>query len=444
MAIVIGAFVFLTAPASAADAGSDCHAPPATPLLRFAQAVALFDACSPALVQARAQVEGARADRITLGHAPNPTLGFSVSNINPQAGIGNGALRDRTVDTSLRIDQVLERGGKRSARRAQADASQEAATHLLDDALQRGHEAVLESYVGLSAAQATATLLHADADSSRAALQAMRARLDAGDVPLADVNRAALDAARADADAEAADLAALQAAAALSTTLGIPPLDVQTRLEPVTALAERLDAQDAAGDFHDRPDLRAAAARLAAARSALALADAGRKRDVDVLIGYDHWPVSPTNTQGTGNSYTLGFSVPLFVHDSGRGPQLHARADVQAASGDLDSREASAERELATAGRQAAQTRALAQRYRSALLPAAEQILAAEELAYQRGAAGLLELLDARRNQRQVAVAAIAAERDAVSAAGRLRLAQGHDPAAQVAPQSTPTPERTP
>jgi cobalt-zinc-cadmium efflux system outer membrane protein len=164
---------------------------------------------------------------------------------------------------------------------------------------------------------------------------------------------------------------------------------------------------------------------------------------VDVTLGYDHWPISATNTQGTGNSYTIGISLPLFLYDSGRGPQQRARADARAAASDLDSREASAERELATATQQASQARAIADRYRAVLLPAAEQILSAEELAYQRGAAGLLELLDARRNQRQVAVAAIGAERDAVAASGRLQLALGRDPVASPA-QPIPTPEATP
>lgn len=436
-AALAGAFSFLTvcaciAPAQASASPAVCAAASEAPLLRLGTALALFDACSPTLVQADAQLAAARADQISNGHVPNPTLGLGVSNINPQFGTGGGALRDRTVDSTVRIDQLIERGGKRVARRAAAAANGDAAQLLRDDALQRGHQSVLEAYAGLSTAMSEAAQLRADADSYLAGLQAMRQRLGAGDVALADVNRAALDAARAAADADAAELSVLQARATLSTTLGIGPLRDATRLEPLATLAGPVRAaagtDDTASDYETRPDLRAAAARLGAAQASLSLADAGRKRDVDLTLGYDHWPASPTNAQGTGNSYTVGISMPLFLYDSGRGAQLRARADMRTAQSDLDSRRASAERELATTRQQALQAQALAERYRTTLLPAAEQILQAEELAYQRGAAGLLDLLDARRSQRQVAVAALGAERDALTAAGRLELARGRDP----------------
>ena len=455
-AALAGAFSFLTghacsAPAQASASPSVCEAASAVPLLRLSTALTLFDACSPTLIQADAQLAAAHADQISNGHAPNPVLGLGVSNINPQAGTGGGALRDRTVDSAVRIDQLIERGGKRGARRAAAAANSDAAQLLRDDAIQRGHQSVLEAYAGLSAAMTEAALLRADADSYQTGLQAMRQRLGAGDVALADVNRAALDAARAAADADAAELSVLQARATLSTTLGIGPLPDATRLEPLETLTgpvrEAAGAGDTVSAYEDRPDLRASAARLGAAQASLSLADAGRKRDVDLTLGFDHWPTSPTNTQGTGNSYTVGISLPLFLYDSGRGGQLHARADVRTAQSDLDSRRASAERELVTARQQASQAQVLAERYRTALLPAAEQILQAEELAYQRGAAGLLDLLDARRSQRQVAVAALAAQRDALTAAGRLELARGRDPLRMLPTPDLPvaaTPETSP
>ena len=67
-------------------------------------------------------IDNAKAGVIIADAPPNPTLSIQTANINPRAGIGAGALRDKTVDTTIRIDQLIERGGKRELRR-------EAATH---------------------------------------------------------------------------------------------------------------------------------------------------------------------------------------------------------------------------------------------------------------------------------------------------------------------------
>jgi cobalt-zinc-cadmium efflux system outer membrane protein len=174
--------------------------------------------------------------------------------------------------------------------------------------------------------------------------------------------------------------------------------------------------------------VRAAAARFDAARGALRVARASRRADVDVSLGFDHWPTSPTNQQGTGDSFSVGVSIPLRLFDTGEGVVGHARADVDAAQADLERARAAAQTEIRIAQEVLARATALAERYRTTLLPEAAAVLEAEEFAFRRGGASLLDLLDARRNARAVAVAAVAARRDAAIAAGRFSLAAGRDP----------------
>ena len=69
----------------------------------------------------------AAADRRIAGQRPNPTFTLGASNVNPQAGIGSGNLRDKTFDSSVRIEQLVERGGKAELREAQADRLLDAA-----------------------------------------------------------------------------------------------------------------------------------------------------------------------------------------------------------------------------------------------------------------------------------------------------------------------------
>jgi cobalt-zinc-cadmium efflux system outer membrane protein len=61
-------------------------------------------------------VDSAKAARLIAGAPPNPLLTVQTFNINPQRGIGSGNFTEKTVDTTVRLDQLLERGNKRKLR----------------------------------------------------------------------------------------------------------------------------------------------------------------------------------------------------------------------------------------------------------------------------------------------------------------------------------------
>src|SRR6476469_9349475 len=65
---------------------------------------------------ALAAVQAAQAAIQAADIAPNPVLTLQTVNINPSLGIGAGPLRAKAVDSSVRIDQQIERGGKRALR----------------------------------------------------------------------------------------------------------------------------------------------------------------------------------------------------------------------------------------------------------------------------------------------------------------------------------------
>jgi cobalt-zinc-cadmium efflux system outer membrane protein len=428
VALVLLVLLLLLRVAPARAAG-DCPTLPQSGVLTLAAAAERLRACNADILTARAAVEAARGDRVTADHWPNPTLGLSVSNINPRAGIGNGSLADRTVDQAIRLDQVFERGGKRTARRTQAAATLDAAQAALADAGLRSEQDLVEAWMDVLEKTRDVELLQQAAQSYEQSSAAMERRLAAGDVARIEVNRTALDAARAAADAEAArrDLAAARSALALLLAADALPADLQ--LVPIGVSGSTPPAPPAdEPEIDARPDVRAARANLAAAEAQVALARAARVRDVDVNAGFDHWPISATNPLGTGNSYTIGISVPLFVFEDGSGALQHALAERARAAVDATRvvNEARAQRALAHDG--FLRAAALAERYRSYLLPASDSILQAEEVAYRRGGASLLDLLDARRNARQVALAANAAQHDRDVAAARELTALGRSP----------------
>src|SRR5262252_722402 len=72
--------------------------------LTLTQAEELLQTRNRELQAARRAVEAAGANTLSAGARPNPTLSLGVSAINPTAGIGSGPWRDKTVDSSVRID----------------------------------------------------------------------------------------------------------------------------------------------------------------------------------------------------------------------------------------------------------------------------------------------------------------------------------------------------
>src|SRR5438132_1580541 len=88
--------------------------------LTLAQSEQLLRSRNRELLAARRAVEAAQANTLSAGARPNPTLSLGVAAINPSVGVGAGPLRDKIVDSSIRIDQIIERGDRRRAQLALA------------------------------------------------------------------------------------------------------------------------------------------------------------------------------------------------------------------------------------------------------------------------------------------------------------------------------------
>ena len=80
-------------------------------------------------------VDAAKAGILIAGVRPNPNVTLQTSNINPQAGISSGGLRDKAFDTQIRTDYLVERGGKRALRLASAADLERASEEDLDETL---------------------------------------------------------------------------------------------------------------------------------------------------------------------------------------------------------------------------------------------------------------------------------------------------------------------
>ena len=367
--------------------------------------------CNRDVLAARRSIEAADADRVTAGQRPNPNLTVGASNINRAAGIGSGPLQDKTIDSSVRLDQLVERGGKATLRERQADAVINAARADWHDVIRQQRLLLRQNYFELLFQQARVDTQREFAGYARASLEATEKRLKAGDMAPSEANRFRLDDARAQNDLRQAEIDVRKARLELAKSIG-----AEANAQFFAVSAVKLPSNDGVkipSSLDDRADLVAAAHRLEAAESGRALAASIATRDVTVSAQFDRWPASVTNPQGTGNSFGLYLSIPLSVRHANEGEIKRASTDLQAAKDALIRLkvQAKAEAKLNLESWQAVVDRT--SRIEGEILPLARNVAKAAEFAYGKGATSVLDLLDARRTLKQIELDASQANTDA-------------------------------
>jgi cobalt-zinc-cadmium efflux system outer membrane protein len=418
------AFVMLAAllagplPEAATTVPIDCTARLPLPLtLEVAERrVAL---CNRDVRAALAALEMASADLRIARQRPNPTLSVGASNVNPHAGVGGGTLRDKTLDSFVRLEQLVERGGKPALRARLAEAAYEAARADVDEQVRLQRLAMRGAFFDIAAAQERVRLQRDFQAIANQSTQTSRQRLEAGDIARTEDNRIRLDAARALNDLLQAEADARRARGELARTIGAEGI-----ADPIEVVPAWPDSEGAAPAPGERPDVAAARLRVRSAEAAWALARSLATRDVQLGVQADRWPASETNVQGTGVSYGFIVSIPLHVRHANEGEAARALADLSAARVTLQRLEAqaSAESRLARADLDAARERR--RRVESAVGPLAREVASAAEFAYRRGATGVLDLLDARRSLKAVELDEVQARAEAAKAWARFEASR--------------------
>jgi cobalt-zinc-cadmium efflux system outer membrane protein len=154
--------------------------------LTLVQAEQLLRSRNRELQAARRVLEAAQANTLSAGARPNPTLSLGVSAINPSAGVGSGPWRDRTVDSSIRIDQVIERGDRRELRVANARSLETASAEDFSDTFRQQRLALRAAYYDLLLAQDKVDIARDTTLLFEGSLRAAELRLKAGDIARAD------------------------------------------------------------------------------------------------------------------------------------------------------------------------------------------------------------------------------------------------------------------
>jgi cobalt-zinc-cadmium efflux system outer membrane protein len=385
---------------AAEDAGS----------LSLQQAVARALERNYDLKMARAAVASAQASVQTAGAAPNPQLGLSSSSIRLSGGNGTGSLWNKQIDSVIGVSQLIERGGKRELRKENAEHNVRAAADDLQDVRRQLRMLVAQSYADLHVAQDRLAATKEASQLLDATLAAAQVRRNAGDIAGADVERVRVDVLRARNDLVAADAELRQAQQTLALLLveqrptALEAADSWPSIDAfVTPVADKLQSI-----IERRADVRAAAARVDAAATGTKLAQSLRTRDVSVGLQYEHYP----QTGDSSNSVGVSLQIPLFTRYYYEGEIGTSLAALDSARVNQERVRAAAEADInnALSALQSAADRV--RRNRDELLVAAEKAAKAAEYAYQNGAVGVMDVLDARRTLRATRLDALAAQAD--------------------------------
>jgi cobalt-zinc-cadmium efflux system outer membrane protein len=355
--------------------------------------------CNLEIIDSRRFIIANEANLTQAGETQNPNLSIGVGNINPKLGIGAGSYFDKTIDTSVRYEQLIERGNKRNLRVKSAQGIVSASKQDVLETERQQSIALLSAMVDLAASNERINLLSQMVDLYKETLRANSIRLEKGDLSPLDAERQRIDTNRAQIDLHQAQSDAKAAQITLASLLDWGHQADALTVDPTILDVESVETQQF--DLDSRTDVKAAKLRVEAASQQLELARAQLKSDITAGVQYDHWPTSANNATGTGDtiSFTLGF--PLTVNNHYEGEIALATSNYDAAKEALAHIEANAKSEWQRMNADAGNAQENLQLLQKELLPHAEDVAGTVELGYAKGALGLLDLLEARRILRQ-------------------------------------------
>ncbi len=358
-------------------------------LLTLADAEARLHARNLDLQLGRAAVAAAAAEATIAAQRPNPSLSVNIVSISPSGGIGTGGAWDKQIDTIVRIDQVVERGGRRELRTSAATLAIAAGRSDLAETERQQRVALYAAYYDLLLAQEReriATEAIALCEKSLVDFARQGNAMVSMDYSRINIDRlkALNDLRQTRGDREKAQLNLAYLLGIESDVRRIDAVDNWPALRPVQehALEVALD---------ERPDVRAALARLEVAAKLRELARAQRIRDFSVGVQYERFPANSGNTVG------LGISIPLFINHFYEGEIERAEAAFLAAQLNLERVRLLAAGEIGRARAELASAIERLQRYDETLLRESQSAATAAEAAYERGGLAVMDLLDARR-----------------------------------------------
>lgn len=342
---------------------------------------------SPRLLSSQARVTAAQGSEEQAGYWQNPEVEFEAENVaggGPYRGTDSG-------EFTYGISQIIEIGGKRTARKSAAQAAREAAsTELLAEQLNLARDV-----------RVTYSELLAEEESVKLAIEQEELAKDVMNTVIDRVNAAAepeIQFAKAEVAYTTSNIAREQAERQLSIAKEKLLLlwDKET-LDGVLDHAYFYDLkaptplQTYQHQLDNLPDIRRFAHVIAEKSSALDLEEAQNTPDPSVNLGLRDF------RENNEQALVLGISIPIPVLNQNQGNIARARAEMNEAESEKRQAELVLKQELNENWHLWNSTYREAEHLKSKLIPTAEKAFKLAREWYDKGKFPYLEVLDAQR-----------------------------------------------
>ena len=383
------------------------------------QAVDLAIAHNHTLKATQTQVQQSQAQEVTAALRPNPNLTADSLFIPIEPQNFNTAILANVTEFDVGISYLFERGGKRHRR---IDAAREATAqtrYQVSDAERALIFNTAQQFITVQLAESNLDLANQDLASFQQTVDIAKAQYKAGAISEGDLLKITVQLLQFQTDVSAAKVAKVQALASLRDFLGYDTVpadyDVEGDLSYQPLELNRDDLLVKA--LKNRPDLLASRQGVRAAESQYALAKANGQVDVTGALTYSH--VSDQNSMG------VTVSLPLPIFDRNQGEIARTRYAVTAAQESAYAASDTVLTDVNSAYAAFTSNQEVVNLYTGGYLKQAKDSRDISEYAYHRGAASLLDFLDAERSYRATQLAYRQALASYLTAVEQLKQAVG-------------------
>ncbi len=346
---------------------------------------------NPAISQAAARVRALRGRWVQVGLAPNPTAGYTSSDVGNEGSSGQqGGF----------VGQEFVTANKLGRNRAVAAAEISRAEQLLVAAQRRVQTDVRQAYYDALVAQKRVDLTEEIVRLTSESVDASKSLLEANEIAVAALLQTEIVEQNALIVQQTATNRLAQAWRQLSAVIGGTQLPIQplegdpSQLPGLPAWEEQLLRLQS-----ESPEVASAVAGIERARRALnrACVEAVPNVTTQVSVQYDDL------TEDTIAGVQIGMPLPIWNRNQGGIRQ--AQAEVTESIRNLERVELNLNRRLADAFRQYSDAYVSARAYSADILPRSERTLSLVQAAYAQGEIGYLDLLAAQRAYSQTNLA---------------------------------------
>jgi outer membrane protein, heavy metal efflux system len=332
---------------------------------------------------------------VTAHLRPNPVLSWDAQFLPVfQPDQFTSTYLDNNAQFDIGVGYLFERGRKRQWRWQAAKDVTEISRWQVSDNERTLAFNVAQQFIAVLLAQSTLDFAEQDLKSFDKTVNISEERRRVGDMSEGDLLKIKLQLLQFQTDVASAKLAKVQAIAALRQLVGYESVpeqfDVAGELEylPVHAGLDELKAMS----LRTRPDLMAARQGVISAESQEKLAEANGKQDLTATVDYSH--------VNAASGMSFFFNIPLAVFNKNQGEIARTKHVITQMQEQANEAAEQAITDVLDAFYALRMNDEIVQLYLGGYVDNAQQSRDISEYAYRRGAASLLDFLDAERTYR--------------------------------------------